>query len=283
MRRTTEPKVRRVSLALSAHDIRQIEELAVETGATRSDVLRRALALFAYAGREAGRGNRLILTSNDGVRKVDVILPGLERIGSHTPDRPFLNREPAEKDLRVILASSQERLKPLEVIADETSADPAYEIERIVLPFSEVIVPPWPNLVSKIAKGSRDLQSLHWKEFEDLMAELLRESGWHITPMGYTKDDNIDIIAVRSVDPDVPIRMMVQCKRNDAKRGVGVSVVREVWATKWQHGFHQAMIATTSRFTRGAKRTALAWQMDLRDASGIISMCKDIASRARNI
>jgi hypothetical protein len=47
-------------------------------------------------------------------------------------------------------------------------------------------------------------------------------------------------------------------------------------AVKWQHGFHQAMIATTSRFTRGAKREAAQWHLDTQDWNGIVSWCREL-------
>ena len=144
---------------------------------------------------------------------------------------------------------------------------PTLETQTLIIPApSIVIVSAWQSLVSRIAKGSRKLEELHWKEFEDLMAEILETAGWSITPMGYTKDGGADIIAARNVEPGVPIEMLVQCKRNSRSRRVGVEVVREVWSAKWEKGSHQAMIATTSRFTKGARTRARLWNMDLRSS-----------------
>ena len=106
------------------------------------------------------------------------------------------------------------------------------------------------------------------------MAEILETAGWSITPMGYTKDGGADIIAARNVEPGVPIEMLVQCKRNSRSRRVGVEVVREVWSAKWEKGSHQAMIATTSSFTKGARTRARLWNMDLRDYDAILDWCK---------
>jgi len=139
-----------------------------------------------------------------------------------------------------------------------------------------VVVSAWQSLASQIADGSRKLDELHWKEFEDLMAEILETSGWSITPMGYTKDGGVDIIAVRNVQPGVPIEMLVQCKRFKKTRRVGVEIVQQVWATKFEKAFHQAMIAATSSFTQGARQKAKIWKMDLRDYDQILDWCKRI-------
>lgn len=156
----------------------------------------------------------------------------------------------------------------------------------LILPKNELLLLPpipvavvgvWRNIIARIAEGRQDLHDLDWREFEDLVAELLEEYGWSTTPMGYTKDNGIDIIAVRSVDPDIPISMMVQCKKQRASRPVKVSVVREVWSVKSENAFHQAMIATTSSFTKGAKLQAHKWRMDLKDHNAIVNWCRRIA------
>jgi HJR/Mrr/RecB family endonuclease len=154
---------------------------------------------------------------------------------------------------------------------------PSLELQKFVLPSPPlVIVTAWQSLASQIADGSRKLDDLHWKEFEHLMAEILEKSGWSITPMGYTKDDGVDIIAARTVEPGIPIEMLVQCKRYKRTRRVGVEIVKELWATKWEKAVHQAMIAATSSFTQGARTKAKIWRMDLRDYDAILEWCKRI-------
>jgi transcriptional regulator with XRE-family HTH domain len=121
----------------------------------------------------------------------------------------------------------------------------------IVLPIAPLlVVDEWAEIVESIKRDDSSLYQLPWKRFEDLIAELLNRYGWETTPMGYTKDDGIDIVAARRIAPDLRFTMMVQCKRFAKTRSVGVEIVKEVWSVKWEKGFHQAMIATTSTFTR---------------------------------
>jgi len=153
------------------------------------------------------------------------------------------------------------------------------ERESIILPAPPTdFIIKLPSLVSQVADRTKQLADLEWKQFEDLISEILDEYGWAVTPMGYTKDDGIDIVALRNVDPGIPVRMMVQCKRNSTNRPVGVSVVREVWSVKSEYMFHQAMIATTSTFTKGARDKAEKWQLDLRDAEAIMDWCSKLKS-----
>jgi HJR/Mrr/RecB family endonuclease len=102
---------------------------------------------------------------------------------------------------------------------------------------------------------------------------LLERFGWQIEPMGYTKDDGIDIIAIRKIMPDIDIRMMIQCKRFSPGNTVGVEFVKQLWATKVEHGFHQAMLATTSSFTKGAMIKADLWKLELRDHQSMVDWC----------
>jgi restriction system protein len=147
--------------------------------------------------------------------------------------------------------------------------------ELVLLPQpSLLIISSWEEIASRIAQDSATLHQLGWKQFEDFIAHLLSKFGWSVEPMGYTKDKGIDIIAVRKVEPDIDFRMMVQCKRYAATHKVGVEIVRELWAVKWEKSFHQAMIATTSSFTKGAVEKANIWDLELKDHVAIIGWCK---------
>ena len=71
------------------------------------------------------------------------------------------------------------------------------------------------------------------------MAEVLEKSGWYITPMGYTKDGGVDIIAVTQRYSLVcSIEMLVHCKRPSKRLcPVSVEVVKELWAIRSDKAF----------------------------------------------
>lgn len=161
-------------------------------------------------------------------------------------------------------------------LISKAAEDSSSVSELIILPKPKIVaVDDWRCVIDKISRDHNELYSLDWKKFEDLIAHLLEEYGWEITPMGYTKDAGIDLIAVRRVPPNVKFSMMVQCKKYRKERTVGVSVVKDVWATKWEKGFHHAMIATTSYFTKGALEKAESWKFDLRDHDSVVALCKE--------
>jgi len=190
----------------------------------------------------------------------------------------------AEEELRQKITTNLINLIEDPTYRDILLSNPSFlspsEIECIILPRpSLTVISSFSNLVAAIVDGTRNLIDLHWREFEDLLAEILEKSGWNIRPMGYTKDGGIDIVAVRKIEPGIPIEMMVQCKRNKPKRPVGLSIIREVWSVKLEKQFHQAMIATTSYFTKGARQKAYEWNLDLRDYDAIFNWCKKIDKR----
>ena len=160
---------------------------------------------------------------------------------------------------------------------DLSSSAPLEETEDsfIVLPPPPILViETWKEIIDAIARDSGRLFSLSWAKFEDLIAYLMDSFGWDIEPLARTKDGGVDIVATRIVQPDIKFRMMVQCKKLAKHRKIGVEVVKNVWATKWQGGFHYAMIATTTTFTKGAVHSANQWQIELRDHDSIVNWCK---------
>lgn len=140
------------------------------------------------------------------------------------------------------------------------------------------IVSKWDDLSSELAKRPEDLYSLPWKDFEDLVSHLLEKMGWNITPIGRTKDGGIDIIAAQTLEPQVNVKMLVQCKRYAQHRKVGIQVVKEVWATMMSKNFQNAMLVTSSTFTAPVINQNI-WHLELRDHNSIIEWCTKHSSQ----
>lgn len=142
------------------------------------------------------------------------------------------------------------------------------------------IVEDWRVAIAAIAARERTLhEMLDWRGFEDLVQELLRRFGWSTSSLGYTKDGGADILAATKIAPGIEFKMLVQCKRYAPDRPVGVDVVRSLWSVKWERGADKAMIATTSGFTKGAKKTASTWQLELTDHDAIVEWCSEALNR----
>ena len=152
----------------------------------------------------------------------------------------------------------------------------------LILPEANIqLIESWAEITKAISMDSSKMFELSWQKFEDLMAEILDSFGWDIEPLARTKDGGVDIVATRLVGPDITFRMMVQCKKYGAENKVGVDTVKNVWATKWDSGFHQAMVATTSTFTSGASEAATKWGFEMRDHDRILGYCTDYYEKSR--
>jgi len=130
----------------------------------------------------------------------------------------------------------------------------------------------------------RVVDDLSPTDFEFFVRDVFAAAGWTDLEMTETGKDfahgdgGIDIIAVRRVKPEIDYRMMVQCKKYSKRRKVGVEVVRQVWSVKNDGHFHNAMIATTSAFTKGASDQADSWKLELRDHNAIVDWCNAVVA-----
>jgi hypothetical protein len=120
------------------------------------------------------------------------------------------------------------------------------------------------------------------RDFEEVVAELLKADGWNVDVVVRSNASGPDIIACSSRLLDaVPLRMIVECKRVREDRPVDVDVVRKLvyWVNE-EYGATLGMIATTSRFTREAKELAEAkhrWRISLRDQGAVREWIRRVA------
>jgi restriction system protein len=127
-----------------------------------------------------------------------------------------------------------------------------------------------PGLISRLKKDPEILRTLHWRDFEHLLARILEEFGYSVDRMRGTKDGGVDLFALSSAQhPLGPHRYLLQAKR--WRHSVGVAPIRELRFLHDQHKITKSCLATTSRFTSGAWQLAqqYSYQLDLRDFGGI--------------
>jgi HJR/Mrr/RecB family endonuclease len=133
----------------------------------------------------------------------------------------------------------------------EFIADPA----TIILPETEIRVAKYSPTFSMLRQLQRDgagLDALHWREFEKLIAGLLELEGYEVELMRGTKDNGVDIVAVKDLGTAGFFKTLWQAKKNRTGNKVGISVVRELADTREEFGASKALIVTSSYLTRGA-------------------------------
>ena len=119
--------------------------------------------------------------------------------------------------------------------------------------------------------GIKSIRELPWREFEDLLAEAYRRSGWRVTKTGSAgPDGGVDLIIERDGD-----RYLVQCKQwRNIK--VGVRVVREMFGVMTAEGASGVVIVTSGMFTQDARTFAAKKPIDLVEGSQLVKMIRSV-------
>ncbi len=107
-------------------------------------------------------------------------------------------------------------------------------------------------LIQSINQKILSLDSLSWRDFERLVAELLERDGYSVELMQGTKDGGVDVIGHRDAGLAGTFKVLMQAKKYSLHRKVGLSLVRELADTVSEHGASKGILITTSYLTAGA-------------------------------
>jgi len=108
-----------------------------------------------------------------------------------------------------------------------------------------------------------DLSRMHWRQFEFLVGEFFRRSGYdvHVTPP--SGDGGVDVRAVRGQGIVGPELILIQAKRLRDDRQVGIETVKALWSDIDEAAATRGVIATTSTLAPGARAYCQARQYRL--------------------
>jgi HJR/Mrr/RecB family endonuclease len=131
------------------------------------------------------------------------------------------------------------------------------------------------ELISMISRQPEFMKQLEPYKFEELIAELLKRMGFEVKHTKKTRDGGYDLLAIGHT-PLGPHRIGVECKRYTENK-VGVDMVRNIYAVKMLKNFNQAMIVTTSSFSKDAylEIKNLKSEILLKDHRDIKEWCAD--------
>jgi restriction system protein len=119
------------------------------------------------------------------------------------------------------------------------------------------------------------LQDMNGKEFEHYMASVFEALGHHVTVMGGSGDQGVDLLMwVEGV------LVAVQCKHH--QRPVNNKAVQEVRAGKDHYGAAQAWVVAPKGYTKGAVALAETNDVRLYDYSDIVAWVVRAEERSRN-
>ena len=108
------------------------------------------------------------------------------------------------------------------------------------------------QILTQLLADVRHIDHLHWREFEELVAELLQRDGYEVT-LGHGRNDGgVDIIAVKDLGPSGLFKSVWQAKKQGPESKVELPVIRELADVRDEQKANKGMIVTTSYLTSGA-------------------------------
>jgi hypothetical protein len=107
-------------------------------------------------------------------------------------------------------------------------------------------------IVERLSRKPQDIFSLPPRRFEEVLAELLAESGYSVILTPATRDGGFDII-VRNVQSENPGELcLIEATRYRRDRKVGVEAVRSLYGALTDKAADRAILVATSAFTKDA-------------------------------
>jgi Restriction endonuclease/TIR domain len=110
------------------------------------------------------------------------------------------------------------------------------------------------TLIDELRRRPTLLHELSYRQFEEVVAELLAGFGFKVSLTQATRDSGYDILAVLEAAPGIEAAYIVECKRYRPEHPIGVESLRSLYGLKEHLRFSGAVLVTTSRFSRGAER-----------------------------
>jgi len=132
------------------------------------------------------------------------------------------------------------------------------------------------ELISQITKNPSLLRDMNSRTFERVIAEIFRDAGFYVELTAKSKDGGYDIFAVTSNTNAIELRtsFIVECKRNNAARKVGVEIARQLFSVKDEKHASNAILVTTSDFTKGVyDYKAKRMDFDIKNFEGVVEWC----------
>lgn len=122
-------------------------------------------------------------------------------------------------------------------------------------------------------KSIETIRQLHWRNFEELVAEAYRREGYRVTEGGYGPDGGIDL-ELRKGDE----LTLVQCKQWKIQK-VGVNVVREMFGVLTASNADKLIIICSGKFTQQAIDFAADKPIELIGENELLPLIADVQAK----
>jgi hypothetical protein len=137
------------------------------------------------------------------------------------------------------------------------------------------------ELIHDLTSEPELLFAVDSREFERLVAEILRRGGYDVQVTQQSRDGGIDIYASRTEPNGLHALYFVQCKRQSERNRVGVRPVRELYGVVCARNATGGIVITTSFFTSPAIefQSTVSNRMALQDNSDVLRWLRETGVR----
>ena len=192
-----------------------------------------------------------------------------------------------QSGIRVSQTSDFARLHSLptwihEFVFEEGDSEPEDSVSPILSPLYLAEGKLLQALIHELYTKEREFLDLKPREFEKIIAELLRSQGFETELTKQTRDGGYDIRAFCKIDGQFPMKFLVECKRYREDRKVGVEIVRAFKQVVFEEGANKGILVATSYFTKDAKdkQQETPWLLDYRDKDAVMKWIEDYLLRS---
>ncbi|WP_334039066.1 DUF2034 domain-containing protein [Alteromonas macleodii] len=119
-------------------------------------------------------------------------------------------------------------------------------------------------------RNIKTVRNLHWRNFEELVAEAYRRKGYRVTEGGYGADGGIDL----ELRKDGQLTL-VQCKQWKTQK-VGVNVVREMFGVLTARQANHFIIISSGTYTQQAIDFAAGKPIELIDGTKLLALVNHV-------
>lgn len=125
-------------------------------------------------------------------------------------------------------------------------------------------------IIDGLRKQPKDIHKLTPRQYEELIAELLRDMGHEVELTQATRDGGKDILVSIKADWGT-LLCLVEAKKYREDRKIGVGMVRTLYGTLCDYQANSAMLVTTSTFSSDAHamQKKHQYQLSLRDYTDV--------------
>lgn len=124
-------------------------------------------------------------------------------------------------------------------------------------------------------KRIETIRQLHWRNFEELVAEAYRRQGYRVTEGGFGADGGVDLELRKGEG-----LILVQCKQWKAQK-VGVSVVREMFGVLTASNADKIIVICSGKFTQQAIDFASDKPVTLIDGNELLSLIHEVQTEPK--